>query len=497
MLLLGIDVGTSSIKVSVVDSETQSALVSAQYPETETEIKSLKTGWAEQSPEMWWDHVQNAILKANASGKYNPKDIGAIGIAYQMHGLVIVDKEQRVLRDSIIWCDSRAVEIGNSAFQKIGEEKSLSRLLNSPGNFTASKLAWVKENEPEVYAQIDKVMLPGDFIAMKLTGDITISASALSEGILWDFQDDAISKDVLECYGFSSSIFPPVKPVFSEHGYITSGVADHLSLTPGIPVAYKSGDQPNNALSLNVLQPGEVAATAGTSGVIYGVSDQLSYDPESRVNTFAHVNYAADSKRLGVLLCINGTGILNRWVRDNFAAGTSYAQINTQGQVIPLGSAGLRVLPFGNGAERMLNNKMVGAHFHNIDFNLHTQAHIFRAVQEGIAFAFRYGLDIMRGNGMNPSVIRVGKANLFLSSLFTEAFVNATNVPVEFYDNDGSVGAAIGSGIGVKVFASEREAFTNNKAFQLIEPTSADLYEPVYQDWKKLLLKQLDLNNAN
>jgi len=491
MLLLGIDVGTSSIKVSVVDSETQLALTSAQYPETESEIKTLQPGWAEQSPEMWWDHVKQAILKANASGLYNPADIGAIGIAYQMHGLVVVDKEQRVLRDSIIWCDSRSVEIGNRAFDAIGKEKSLSHLLNSPGNFTASKLSWVKNNEPEVYAKIDKIMLPGDFIAMRLTGSITTSMSALSEAILWDFKEDKISDDVMAFFGFDKSIIPQVKPVFSVHGEVLSQVAKELSLTAGIPVAYKAGDQPNNALSLNVLKPGEVAATAGTSGVIYGVTDDLAYDEQSRINTFAHVNHSGSDKHLGVLLCINGTGILNRWARTVFSPGISYAEMNALGQESVIGSKGLRVLPFGNGAERMLDNKIVGAHFHNIDLNVHTQSHIFRAIQEGIASAFRYGLDIMRESGMNPKVIRVGRANLFFSHLFTEAFVNVTNVPVELYQNDGSVGAALGSGIGVKAFATEMEAFSNSKPVLLIEPGNAPAYEEVYQDWKALLEKQL------
>ena len=491
MLLLGIDVGTSSIKVSVVDPATQKTISSAQYPETETEINSPQPGWAEQSPEMWWEHVTQAILKINALGSFDPKDIAAIGIAYQMHGLVVVDQQQQVLRDSIIWCDSRAVEIGNAAFDAIGEEKSLSHLLNSPGNFTASKLAWVKKNQPEIYAQIDKVMLPGDFISMKLTGEITSSASSLSEGIFWDFQNDQISEDILNYFEFDKKLFPSVKPVFSEHGYLKESIAEKLSLRKGIPVSYKSGDQPNNALSLNVLQPGEVAATAGTSGVIYGVSDQLAYDPQSRVNTFAHVNHSFENKRLGVLLCINGTGILNRWAKNTFGQGLSYSDINHKAGAIAIGSAGLRILPFGNGAERMLNNKLIGAQFHNIDLNLHTADHIFRAVQEGIAFAFRYGLDIMRENGMFPTVIRAGKANLFQSTVFAEAFVNATNVPVELYDNDGSVGAALGAGIGVGVFSSEKEAFQNNKAIQLIEPGKAEFYEPVYQDWKEILQEQL------
>ncbi|MHA6249037.1 xylulokinase [Pontibacter sp. CAU 1760] len=492
MLLLGIDIGTSSIKVSVVDAESQQTVAAAQYPDTESAITSLQPGWAEQSPEMWWEHAQKAIRKANASGKYNPQDIGAIGIAYQMHGLVVVDEAQQVLRDSIIWCDSRAVEIGNQAFDAIGHEKSLSHLLNSPGNFTASKLAWVKENEPGTYNRIYKVMLPGDFIAMKLTGEITTSPSALSEGVFWDFQEDALSEDVIQHFKFEKSLIPEVKPVFSEHGNLKPELAGELGLKAGIPVTYKSGDQPNNALSLNVLKPGEVAATAGTSGVIYGVSDQLVYDQQSRVNTFAHVNHSTNEKRVGVLLCINGTGIMNSWSKHNIGTGLDYAEMNEAAQRVKIGSDGLRILPFGNGAERMLNNKIVGAHFHNIDLNLHTQAHIFRAVQEGIVFAFRYGLDIMRENGMNPQVIRAGQANLFLSPLFAQAFVDATNVPVELYQNDGSVGAALGAGIGARVFHSPEEAFSQFNPVKLIEPQASALYEPIYQEWRALLLDQLN-----
>jgi len=491
MLLLGIDVGTSSIKVSVVDSQTQAVLQSAQYPETESEISSPQPGWAEQSPEMWWEHVKMAIQKLNAAGEFSSADISAIGIAYQMHGLVVVDKEQRVLRDSIIWCDSRAVKIGDDAFSAIGAEKSLARLLNSPGNFTASKLAWVKQNQPDIYSKIDKVMLPGDFIAMKLTGEITSSPSSLSEGIFWDFQNDELSEDVIRYFGFDKALFPEVKPVFSAHGYLRGEVAAMLKLKSGIPVSYKSGDQPNNALSLNVLEPGEVAATAGTSGVIYGVSDQLFRDPKSRVNTFAHVNHSSEERRLGVLLCINGTGILNRWAKTTFGAGLSYNQINHQAAEVEIGANGLRILPFGNGAERMLGNKVIGAQVHGIDFNLHQSAHMFRAVQEGIAFAFRYGLDIMRENGMNPSVIRAGKANLFQSDLFTEAFVNATNVPVELYNNDGSVGAALGAGIGSKVFGSEKEAFANVRSVKLISPDASEKYNDLYEDWKRILDEQL------
>ncbi|MEJ7692441.1 FGGY family carbohydrate kinase [Daejeonella sp.] len=486
MLLLGIDLGTSSIKVSVLDSETRRCITSAQYPEIESEIIALQPGWAEQPPEMWWEHVQQAILICNAKKLYDPQDIGAIGVAYQMHGLVVVDKDQNVLRNSIIWCDSRAVEIGNRAFDAIGGEKCLSEMLNSPGNFTASKLAWVKENEPDIYQNIDKVMLPGDFIAMKLTGEITTSISALSEGVFWNFKKDEISGEVMTQYGFEKEVIPEVRDVFSEHGKLKTKIASLLGLSPGILVTYKAGDQPNNALSLNVLKPGEVAATAGTSGVIYGVTDQLTYDKQSRINTFAHVNYTTRQKHLGVLLCINGTGILNRWVKNTFAAGTSYDQMNADAARVKAGSNGMRVIPFGNGAERMLNNKTVGAHIHNLDLNVHKPADIFRAVQEGIAFSFRYGLDIMRKNGMNPTVIRAGKNNMFSSEVFTEAFVNACGVPVELYENDGSVGAAIGAGIGIGEMTLEN-AFSNVKALRLIEPQIKREYDEIYREWKRLL----------
>lgn len=492
MLLLGIDIGTSSVKVSIVDAHNQSIIASAQYPDIEAPIIALQTGWAEQSPDDWWVQTQQALARCNKTGKYNPKDIAAIGIAYQMHGLVLVDKDQSLLRNSIIWCDSRAVALGDRAFETIGKERCLTHMLNSPGNFTAAKLAWVKQNEPDIYERIDKMMLPGDYIALKLTGELTTSPSALSEGIFYDFQENGISTDVLNHFGFAKAFFPDVKPVFADHGRVSKQSADLLGITAGIPVAYKAGDQPNNALSLNVLNPGEVAANAGTSGVIYGVSDQLKADKQSRVNSFAHVNHQDGEKRLGVLLCINGTGSFYRWIKNMFGRSFSYQQMNAEAAKSPVGSNGLLTLPFGNGAERMLNNKQIGAHIQHIDLNLHTPADIFRAAQEGIACAFRYGFDIMRETGMNPTLIRAGKANMFLSEVFTQTFVDATGVPVELYENDGSLGAALGAGIGAGIFASPKEAFGAQKKLATIEPQNTQGMEKVYQHWKSQLKTHLD-----
>ncbi|MEN5433435.1 FGGY family carbohydrate kinase [Sphingobacterium faecium] len=491
MLLLGIDLGTSSIKVSVIDAATNNKIISCQFPETEVEIISLQGGWAEQDPNLWWTNTQLAIKKANASGLYDPLDIKAIGIAYQMHGLVVVDKEQRALRNAIIWCDSRAVNIGQNAFSALEGKGFLNSHLNSPGNFTASKLAWVKQHEPQVYEKIDKFMLPGDYLSMRLTGEINTNVSSISEGILWDFEQQQISDTLLTFYGIDRELVPKVQPVFSDYGSLRSDVANELGLSSQAVVCYKSGDQPNNALSLNVFEPGEVAATAGTSGVIYAVTDQRVHDPKSRVNTFAHVNYAPGMERLGVLLCINGTGIQNSWISQVTGNGNDYESMNAKASRIPIGSEGVNILPFGNGAERMLNNKTIGAHIQNLDFLRHGTAHLWRASQEAIAFSFRYGLDLLRENGITPQVIKAGHANMFLSPVFQEAFAGVTNTPVELYDNDGSVGAALGAGLGIGIFADRQEAFKGLRKYKIIEPEHTSQYEEVYVKWKQLLEDKL------
>lgn len=494
MFLLGIDLGTSSIKVSVLEAATQKVISSVQYPESEAEILCPQPGWAEQDPLTWWENTKNAIKKSHATGKYDPKEIKAIGIAYQMHGLVILDADGTPLRNSIIWCDSRAVQTGERAFDTLGHAFSLHHHLNSPGNFTASKLAWVRENEPRLYEKTRKVMLPGDFIAYKLSGSMTTSISALSEGVFWDFRSNTLSESILNYFGFSYDLFPEIQPVFSAHGEVSSAVAQELGLAPGVLIGYKAGDQPNNAFSLNVLEPGEVAATAGTSGVIYGVSDGLVYDQASRVNTFAHVNYLPEHIRTGILLCINGTGILYSWARKLLAGDLSYPELNRLAGQAQLGAEGLRVLPFGNGAERILHNRTIGAHLANIDLNRHSAAHILKAINEGIAFSFRYGLDIMRQNGYPPSVIKAGHSNLFLSEVFQQDFVGATGVPVELYENDGSVGAALGAGLGTGYFKTPAEAFSNLKKIRTVEPGPGGPYNELYEEWKEILNHKLEEN---
>lgn len=490
MYLLGFDVGSSSVKASVLNGETGEIVSSAFYPKKEMGITAKQAGWAEQEPSGWWENLKLATQEAMRGGNVSAEMIGAIGISYQMHGLVLVDKNQEVLRPSIIWCDSRASEIGQNAFETLGEERCLADLLNSPGNFTAAKLKWVKDNEPELFKRIDKFMLPGDYIAMKMTGEVRTTISGLSEGIFWNFRENGLSEMLMNEFGFGDNLAAELVPTFGIQGLVTDTAAKELGIKPGIPVAYRAGDQPNNALSLNVLQPGEIATTAGTSGVVYGVSDTVKYDPLSRVNTFAHVNHSEEANRLGVLLCINGTGILNSWLNRHVGNETlSYPEMNALAAQVPVGSDGVSVLPFGNGAERVLENKEIGAQISGLNFNIHDRKHLFRSAQEGIVFSFRYGMDIMKEMGINAKVIRAGKANMFLSPVFRETLANISGATIELYNTDGSVGAARGAGIGAGYYSGFEEAFSGLKRLEVVEPdrTKTEATEEAYRKWLEVL----------
>ncbi|MGF1670124.1 MAG: xylulokinase [Balneolaceae bacterium] len=486
--LLGYDIGSSSIKASLVRIEDGKCIASAVSPKKELEIRSDQPGWAEQHPDVWWEHVKivtGDLLKKSSAQK---QDIEAIGISYQMHGLVIIDQDKRVLRPAIIWCDSRAVNIGKKAFKALGQEFCLKHFLNSPGNFTASKLKWIKENEPEIYNKIYKMMLPGDFIAMKMTGQINTTISGLSEGILWDYDQSKPAETLMNYYGIPMALLPEAADCFEIHGTLTSRASEELGLSMHTKVAYRAGDQPNNAFSLNVLQPGEAAATAGTSGVIYGVTDKPKFDRKSRVNSFVHVNHSKVQSRYGVLLCVNGTGIMNSWLKrtagyDN--SSFSYDRMNSLAAEALVGSAGLVVLPFGNGAERILENRDIGAHIYGLHFNRHNLSHLLRAGQEGIVFALNYGFGIMKEMGMDIRTVKAGQANMFLSPVFRKSFVNTTESILELYNTDGAQGAARGAGIGSGVFLNPEEAFEGLEVLDVLEPEPGltASYKEAYNHW--------------
>jgi xylulokinase len=493
--LLGYDVGSSSIKAAVLDAESGACLASVISPERELAIQSPRPGWAEQDPEVWWRHLVEATRGLAAKG-VDLSRVEAAGISYQMHGLVCLDRSLKVLRPAIIWCDSRAVPIGEAAFAALGPERCFASLLNSPGNFTASKLKWVKDNEPELFARIRYFLLPGDYIALRLTGEAATTPSGLSEGILWDFGEDRLAGFLLEHYGLPADLIPPVLPNFGVQGRVTAGAARELGLPAGVSVAYRAGDQPNNALSLNVLEPGEIAATAGTSGVVYGVGDRAAYDPLSRVNTFVHVNHAAGRPRYGTLLCVNGTAIQYSWLKHNAlsvkGAGLTYNEMDALAAQAPAGCDGLTILPFGNGAERTLENRDPGASIHGLSFTRHGQTHLLRAAQEGIVFALKHGLAIMARMGIRPAKVRAGNANLFLSPLFAEAFATMSEAALELYNTDGAQGAARGAGIGAGLY-TPATAFAGLKTVRVVEPSARlrPAYQEAYERWQAALRRTL------
>lgn len=490
--LLGYDAGSSSIKAALLDVDTGRVVAAAASPEAGLGIDAPSPGWAEQDPEVWWEHLKLASGAIRQRSGADLRAVEAVGISYQMHGLVVVDRDLEPLRPSIIWCDSRAVPIGDAAFADIGRETCLKRLLNSPANFTASRLKWVKESEPDLYRRIHKIMLPGEYLAARMTGEAVTTPSGLSEMILWDFREEKPADLLMDHYGIPPDLLPALRPTFSIQGGFTRAAAEELGLAPGTPVSYRAGDQPNNAFSLRVLDPGGVAATAGTSGVIYGVTSEPACDPASRVNVFLHVTHDRNAPRYGVLLCVNGAGILNQWLKANLAASggpLDYRAMNEAAASAPAGCEGLVMLPYGNGAERTLGNRDIGASIHGLDLNIHTRAHLLRAAQEGIVFALGYGLEIMRGMGMRVDAVRAGEANMFLSPTFREAFAAATGAAVELYDTDGSQGAARGAGLGAGIYRDMEEAFVGLRRPRVIEPDPAltEAYVEAYARWREAL----------
>jgi xylulokinase len=483
---LGFDLGSSSVKAALLEAESGKPLASAFSPAVEMKIHSPRPGFAEQDPEHWWQELVQATRLVYQKFPFKKDEIVAIGISYQMHGLVCIDKNGQPLRPAIIWCDSRAVDYGSQAFDQLGHGFCLEHFLNSPGNFTASKLKWVKENEPEIYKKTAHIFLPGDFIALKMTGEVATTVQGLSEGIFWDYKENGIAHSLLDFYEIDKYLLAPCVPCFGEQGRLQKTAAETLGIAAGTPVCYRAGDQPNNAFSLQVMEPGEIAATAGTSGVLYGISSVAAHDPKSRVNPFVHVNHQTNQPRYGILMCLNGTGILNSWLRREFFTNESYETMNAGAAMTPMGAEGIFCYPFGNGAERILENKNPGGQIKGLDFNRHNKYHLARAAQEGIVFSLIYGAEIMQGMGLSMNRFRAGNTNMFLSGLFSQTFSNCSDCPVELYHSDGAIGAARGAGFGGKYYPQLRDCYRGMELVRMVEPekNNSGQIKELYGEWK-------------
>ena len=490
MYFIGYDLGSSSLKTALVDSETGETLTVIKTPAEELGIDAPYPGWAEQDPELWWKCICEGTREILSKTKVAAEAISGIGIAYQMHGLVTLDRTGQCVRPAIIWCDSRAVSIGAQTLEELGEPQCQEHLLNEPGNFTASKLRWVQQEEPEAFKKTETFLLPGDYIAYRLSGQSQTTASGLSEGILWDFQKGQPAYWLLGHWGMPDSLVPEIVPTFGYQSKVSKSGARDTGLSEGTPILYRAGDQPNNAFTLNVLEPGIVAATGGTSGVLYGITASPEVAELRRFNHFLHVNHTPEQLRIGQLLCINGAGSLYRWLKDQLDV-SGYDEMNILAEAVPVGSDGLLCFPFGNGAERMLDNKSIGASFSGLEFNRHHKGHLCRAALEGIAFAFRYGMELMEGSGLPFKTIRAGNDNLFQSDIFTTTLAALGQTTIELFEVTGAVGAAracMVEQLGLKEYI-ERTAGRDYLATVLPVKEVGD-YRIAYLRWKDELQKK-------
>lgn len=472
MAFLGIDVGTSSVKVSIV-GEDGVILASATAPaSSERAINSPNPNWAEQNPEDWWEDAQQAILNLPLEARLQ---VEAIGIAYQMHGLVLVDSQFQPVRPSIIWCDGRNIQESQILAESLGLDALENRLLNKPGTLTLAKLAWVAEHEPETLAKAHTFGLPGDFIAYKLTGEWSTTKSGYSEMVGWDFGASIPFEEGFRKAGWKLPL-PEARPNLEEGAPIQKVIAEKLGLPPSARVTYRAGDQPNNAFGLGVLQQGETAISAGTSGVLYGIGDS-SPGLHEGINRFLHVN-----SQIGVLMCLNGVGSALAFARRTWFQNQSYEALSElASQANPENCP--YFFPFGNGAERILSERAFSG-FTELDFNRHNLPELARSVFEGIAFAYRLGSEKMEKAGCLSKVVNGTESGLLKSSFFAQLLANELQVELILSEGDGSTAAARGAALGIK------KILPKPAPLKRYLPTSPANHER-FSHWHKILEKFL------
>ena len=315
---------------------------------------------------------------------------------------------------------------------------------------------------------------------------MTTTKTGLSEGMLWDYKNNSVADFLLKYYEIDSSLIPKIVPTFGFQCKLNKKGSSECGLLEDIPIYYRAGDQPNNALSLNVLNPGEIAATAGTSGVVFAVTDNVKTNESERINNFLHVNIN-NSISLGKLLCINGAGIQYAKLKNELNIN-SYDEMNKLSSVVEVGSKQLTYLPFGNGSERMLNNINVGSKMLNFDINIHKKEHVIRATLEGIAFAFVYGMQILINDGVKPKVIRAGNDNLFKSKVFGETISTLINTDIEIYETTGAFGAARAVDLRNRDFNKFENNIIENDFLRTFSPQpNLNDYKNAYNLWVEKL----------
>lgn len=459
--LIGIDIGTSGTKTVLFDTRMKVVCdATYSYP-----LYQVKNGWAEQNPQDWADASIKGLKSVLEQSKINNNDIAGIGLSGQMHGLVMLDKDKKVLRKSIIWCDQRTSKEAKEITDKVGKEKLISITANpSMTGFTLAKLLWVKNNEPQVYNKCKHILLPKDYVRYILTDSLATEVSDAGGMQLMDIKNRCWSDEILKTFDISDQMLPKLYESHEISGYINYNTAAITGLKEGTAVVGGAGDQAASAIGNGVVREGTVSQTLGSSGVIFACTDKPLIDPMGRVHTLCH----AIPNMWHIMSVTQGCGLSLKWFKDNFCGEEVEIAEKTNGDVydvlfekankLPVGSENLIFLPYLMGERSPHMDENARGVFFGLS-NIHTKSHLFRSVAEGVTFSQRECFEIIASLGITPSEIRVGGGGS-KSKVWLQMLADNMNVKVETLNTKetGAMGVAILAGVGTGIYKSVKDA---------------------------------------
>jgi xylulokinase len=486
--LLGIDVGTGGTRAALVDPRGR--VIGAATAE-HAPMSSRRFGWAEQSPEDWWRAACQAIRECLAKTSVSAAEVSAIGLTGQMHGLVLLDAQDRVVRPAIIWCDQRTEQECRDITQRVGAER-LIELTANPAltGFTLPKIWWVRRHEPELWARVRSLMLPKDYVRFRLTGERAIDVADASGTLMFDVVHRRWSQEMLKISQLDEALLPKVFESVEISAYVHQDGANQAGLRPGIPVVAGAGDQAAGAVGMGIVKPGAVSATIGTSGVVFAATSAPVLEPHGRIHTFCH----AIPNRWHVMGVTQGAGLSLRWFRDQFGAGADdgrdpYDRLADEAAQAPAGADGLLWAPY-----------LMGERTPHLDPNArgalvgitaqHTRAHVIRAILEGVAFSLRDSLTLFREIGVPIESIRLGGGGA-RSPLWQQIQADIYGMPVELIEADegGAYGAALLAGVGSGNWSSVEAACESAvRVAKRAQPNAktAEQMDRQYKEYRKL-----------
>jgi xylulokinase len=476
MKFLGIDIGTSGSRSVVID---ENGKVIASATALHEDFASPEIGWAEQNPDDWWRACKETIAKVLQTVKAD--EISAISFSGQMHGSVFLDKADKVIRPALLWCDQRTEKQCDEITAKIGKERLIELVCNPAiTGFTLPKMLWLRENEPEKWARVATVLLPKDYIRLKLSGDKASDVADSSGTLLFDVQNRKWSGEMLSAFSIDEAILPKVYESIEVTGRVSESGASETGLKIGTPIIAGAGDNAAGAIGMGIVEVGKVSATIGTSGVIFAVSDKPRLDLQGRIHTLCHA-MPGRWHNTGVTL---SAGLSFKWFRENFGDGNSYDELVHEAEKVPSGSEGAIWLPYLMGERTPHLDANARAAFIGITAS-HTKAHFTRAVLEGVAFSLRDSLEIFKESGVEISSIRLGgggaKSKLWRQ---IQADIYGKSVEIIEADEGAAFGAAILAGVGVGAWKSVEEACEKTiRVAETIEP-NADSQETLNRNYE-------------